>query len=153
MRLDLNCGQFSLTLAEADHSLWVWAKAACTVEINCELFGFGSGGFHRQAEATDIMSDTSSVGRWIHFGINDPHSLVVLEKNRKIPDHLENQSFFNKALSAMITGFHGRLLFSIERYAPLTACTLWKDIKVAILLSQCSFSPCYYIDVDPATID
>ena len=86
-----------MTLAEEDGSLWVWAKAACTIDVNCELCGFGSGGYSRQAEATDIMSDSSSAGRWLEFAIKDPNCFVVLEKGRKDPEHLQDQPFFNKA--------------------------------------------------------
>lgn len=97
MRIQLNCGQFNLTLAEADGSLWIGATAACTVDVSTELFGVGSGGFVKQSEATDTMSDSSAEGRWVAFSINDASTLVVLEKTRQEPEHLQRLSFWNKA--------------------------------------------------------
>lgn len=66
------------------------------VDIQTELFGFGSGDFLRQSEASDAMSDGSGDGRWIPFSLTDTSTFVILEKGRKAPDHLENQPFFNK---------------------------------------------------------
>ena len=97
LRLQLNCGNFTLTWAESDGSLWIGATSQATVPVATELFGFGSGGFVRQSEAEDTMSDASSTGRWICFAISDPNSLVILEKGRKVQEHLEGQTFWNKA--------------------------------------------------------
>ena len=96
LRLLLNCGQFSLTWAEDDGSVWVGSSADVNVESLSELFGFGSGGFVRQSEAADTMSDCSSEGRWLKFSLDDANTYIVLEKGRKVQDHLENQPFWNK---------------------------------------------------------
>lgn len=96
LRLVLNCGQFSLTLAEDAGTVWIGAMAQTNVEIQTEVFGFGSGDFLRQSEASDAMSDGSGDGRWLPFAINDSSTNVILEKGRKGPEHLENQPFFNK---------------------------------------------------------
>ena len=90
-------GNFTLTWAESDGSLWIGATSQATVPVATELFGFGSGGFVRQSEAEDTMSDASSTGRWICFAISDPNSLVILEQGRKVQEHLEGQTFWNKA--------------------------------------------------------
>ena len=96
-RLQLNCGNFSLTWAQSDGSLWIGATSQATVPVATELFGFGSGGFVRQSEASDTMSDASSTGRWICFSISDPNDMVILEKGRKVQEHLDGQTFWNKA--------------------------------------------------------
>lgn len=94
LRLALNCGNFSLSLVEDNGAVWIGATAQTNVEALTELFGFGSGGFVRQSEATDSMSD--SAGRWVNFSFSDTNNYVVLEKGRSVQSHLENQPFWNK---------------------------------------------------------
>jgi len=94
LRLVLNCGNFSLSLVEDNGAVWIGATAKTNVEAFTELFGFGSGGFVRQSEATDSMSDSD--GRWVNFSFSDTNNYVVLEKGRSVQSHLENQPFWNK---------------------------------------------------------
>ena len=42
------------------------------------------------------MSDTSETGRWIQYKFTDTAEQVILEKQRKIPEHLEGATFWNK---------------------------------------------------------
>jgi hypothetical protein len=44
-----------------------------------------------------MMSDTSAEGRWLLYGLQSSDELVILEKQRKTPEHLESTGFFNKA--------------------------------------------------------
>lgn len=62
-----------------------------------ELFSFGSGGCVKDGEATDVMSDLG--GRWLRFDLTGlaSESLAILENSRKLPEHLKDQDFFNKA--------------------------------------------------------
>ena len=96
-RITLSVGQFAITLSERDSSLWIGATEAITLEHHTELFGFGSGNFAKDSEGADIMSDTSSEGRWLLFSFTSGTSLVILEKQGQTPDHLANASFWNKA--------------------------------------------------------
>ena len=93
-RITLNAGSFSLHLDEAEGQLWIGCSVApYTVPMNTELFGFGSGDFAKGSEAQDLMT---ADGRWLRYFMDTPESLVILEKQRKTPDHLENAAFFNK---------------------------------------------------------
>ena len=93
----MNAGSFVLHLSDKDASLWVGCSAAYTVEANTELWGFGSGDFAKGSEGADMMSDTSAEGRWLLYGLRSCDELVILEKQRKTPEHLESVGFFNKA--------------------------------------------------------
>lgn len=42
------------------------------------------------------MSDTSEAGRWLQYRFTDSTVQVILEKQRKSPEHLESASFWNK---------------------------------------------------------
>ena len=95
-RIVLNAGSFALHLCDA--ALWVGCSAASiTIEANTELFGFGSGEFAKGSEGADMMSDTSAEGRWLRFHLESGSDLVILEKQRQDPEHLQNAAFFNKA--------------------------------------------------------
>lgn len=97
-RLMLNAGNFSLHLCAADATLWVTGGSGpYTIEANTELFGFGSGGYSKGSEAADMMSDTSEMGRWLLFKMGHASDLVILEKQRQCPEHLEGGTYFNKA--------------------------------------------------------
>lgn len=61
-----------------------------------ELFGFGSGDYAKDSEGADVMSDTSEAGRWLQYRFTDSTVQVILEKQRKSPEHLESASFWNK---------------------------------------------------------
>ena len=76
--------------------MWIGANNQFNVDIRTELFGVGSGDFLRQSEATDAMSDGSSDGRWLSFGLSDTSTYLILEKSRQTPQHLETQPIFNK---------------------------------------------------------
>ena len=95
-RTELHCGHFSLTLCNANGTLWVGAPAAHTVEVHTELFGFGSGDFVKGSECKDVMSDVSEHGRWLLFALKSADEVVVLEKQRGVPAHLESLTFWNK---------------------------------------------------------
>lgn len=58
----------------------------------------GSGDFLQSTEAEDVMSDTSSGGRWLHFNLSGGgDSLVILDDgDRKAPQHLKNLDIHNK---------------------------------------------------------
>lgn len=96
-RTVLQVGQFNLHLSASDSTVWIACQAAMTVEAQTELWGFGSGDFAKGSEAADMMSDTSADGRWLLFGLQSGEDCVILEKQRKTPEHLESASFFNKA--------------------------------------------------------
>ena len=94
-RIPLSCGNFQLVLAEDDSSLWVGASNdAHTVEMWTELFGFGSGDFSKGSEATDVSSEVT--GRWLEFSVCQSDTPVILEKQRKTPEHLESMALWNK---------------------------------------------------------
>lgn len=97
IRTSLNAGSFVLYLSDKDASLWIGCSAAVTVEANTELWGFGSGDFAKGSEGADMMSDTSAEGRWLLYGLQSSDELLILEKQRKTPEHLESAGFFNKA--------------------------------------------------------
>lgn len=96
-RILLTVGQFALTLSESDSSLWIGASEAVTVEQHTELFGFGSGNYAKDSEGADIMTDTSSEGRWLLYSFTSGTNLVILEKQGQTPEHLANAAFWNKA--------------------------------------------------------
>ncbi|CAK9049337.1 unnamed protein product [Durusdinium trenchii] len=98
-RTTLNAGHCALHHCEADGSLWVGCSSAHTLEENTELWGFGSGDFAKGSEAADLISDTSADGRWLLFALKSGDESVILEKQRKVPDHLESASFFNKVIT------------------------------------------------------
>lgn len=58
------------------------------------FFGFGSGDFVKGSEAHDVMT---ADGRWLRYVMESADALIILEKQRKTPDHLESATFFNKA--------------------------------------------------------
>ncbi|CAJ1380673.1 unnamed protein product [Effrenium voratum] len=97
-RLTLNCGHFSLALCLSDSSVWMCASAAHTAEQGSELWGYGSGDFAKGTEAADIMTDVSAEGRWLKFSLPDANTPVILEKQRKVPEHLAEETFWNKVL-------------------------------------------------------
>ena len=95
-RITLNAGSFSLHLDEKQGQLWIGCSTAPhTVQDHTELFGFGSGEFVKGSEAQDIMT---ADGRWLRYFIESSDAMVILEKQRKTPDHLEHAAFFNKVL-------------------------------------------------------
>lgn len=73
------------------------ASAAHTAEQGSELWGYGSGDFAKGTEAADIMTDVSAEGRWLKFSLPDANTPVILEKQRKVPEHLAEETFWNKA--------------------------------------------------------
>ena len=92
-------------LVEQDASLWVGASNdAHTVEMWTELFGFGSGDFSKGSEATDVSSDAD--GRWLEFSVTRSDTPVILEKQRKSPEHLENMACWNKVWLLETTVLH-----------------------------------------------
>ena len=91
----MNAGSFSLHLDEHEGQLWVGCSTAeYTVPQHTELFGFGSGDFIKGSEAQDVMT---ADGRWVRYFMDSNEALIILEKQRKTPDHLESATFFNKA--------------------------------------------------------
>lgn len=91
----MNAGSFSLHLNENAGQLWVGCSTAeYTVPQHTELFGFGSGDFLKGSEAQDVMT---ADGRWVRYFMDSNEALIILEKQRKTPDHLESATFFNKA--------------------------------------------------------
>lgn len=75
--------------------MWIGCSTAgVTVGQHTELSGFGSGEYLKGTEAQDCMT---SDGRWLRFALESSDAMVILDKQRKTPDHLENASFFNKA--------------------------------------------------------
>lgn len=98
IRTVLNGGLFTLHLCDDDRSLWLAGGSSDhTVEANTELFGFGSGEFSKGSEAADLMSDTSESGRWLIFKLVNSSCMIILEKQRQTPEHLDGGAFFNKA--------------------------------------------------------
>ena len=85
-----------MSLCDDDSSLWIGATTDYTVESGTELFSFGSGDYAKDSEGADVMSDTSETGRWIQYKFTDTAEQVILEKQRKIPEHLEGATFWNK---------------------------------------------------------
>lgn len=82
-------------LNEAEGQVWVGCSTApFTVQQYTDLFGFGSGDFVKGSEAQDAMA---SDGRWLRFILESGDDMIVLEKQRKTPEHLESATFFNKA--------------------------------------------------------
>eukprot|EP00435_Cladocopium_sp_Y103_P030560 s1097_g7.t1 len=73
----LNAGSFVLHLSDKDASLWVGCSTAVTVEVNTELWGFGSGDFAKGSEGADMMSDTSADGRWLLYGLQSAEEYVI----------------------------------------------------------------------------
>ncbi|CAK9117195.1 unnamed protein product [Durusdinium trenchii] len=69
-RLSLPCGTFTLHWCKEKALLYITAEKDCTAAANTELFGMGSGDFLQSTEAEDVMSDTSSGGRWLHFNLS-----------------------------------------------------------------------------------
>lgn len=64
-----------------------------------ELFSFGSGDFLSSTEASDVMSDTTSGGRWLVYDLSgEGDKLVLLESDAKLPQHLQSLDVFNKVL-------------------------------------------------------
>lgn len=96
-RILLTIGQFTLTLSQSDSSLWISASEAVTMEQHTELFGFGSGNYAKDSEGSDLMSDTSSEGRWLLYSFTSGTNLVILEKQGQTPEHLASATFWNKA--------------------------------------------------------
>eukprot|EP00435_Cladocopium_sp_Y103_P035840 s1440_g9.t1 len=91
-KITLNAGSFSLHLDENQGQLWI----GCSTAEHTELFGFGSGEFAKGSEAQDLMT---ADGRWLRYYMDSSDAMVILEKQRKTPDHLENAAFFNKVMS------------------------------------------------------
>lgn len=98
-RIQLTAAQYSLSLCDDGDSLWISATSAgYTVPSLAELFGFGSGDYAKDSEGADVMSDTSDTGRWLLYKFTDASENVILEKQRKTPEHLESASFWKQAL-------------------------------------------------------
>ena len=98
-RIQLTAAQYSLSLCDDGDSLWISATStAYTVPSLAELCGFGSGDYAKDSEGADVMSDTSDTGRWLLYKFTEPSENVILEKQRKTPEHLESASFWNQAL-------------------------------------------------------
>ncbi|CAK8995879.1 Uncharacterized protein SCF082_LOCUS4551 [Durusdinium trenchii] len=103
-RTTLQCGDFALTLG-SDESLWVGSGEETTVEEKTELWGFGSGDFEKGSSAKDIMSDAAS--RWVLYALTNSSDIVILEKGRRTPEHLEDLTW-NQVISL------GELMRSLE---------------------------------------
>ncbi|CAL1155555.1 unnamed protein product, partial [Cladocopium goreaui] len=98
-RIQLTAAQYSLSLCDDGDSLWISATStAYTVPSLAELFGFGSGDYAKDSEGADVMSDTSDTGRWLLYKFTEPSENVILEKQRKTPEHLESASFWNQVM-------------------------------------------------------
>eukprot|EP00435_Cladocopium_sp_Y103_P016250 s3324_g4.t1 len=99
-RITLNLGNFCLYLDEESSQVWVGCSTAEHTVAQCtELFGFGSGEYAKGGEASDLMS--AAEARWLRYALEKGDDLVILEKQRQSPEHLEGASFFNKAMLVM----------------------------------------------------
>ena len=93
-RTDLTSGHFTLSLTP-DAGLFLHSEENYEVQQHTELCGFGNGDFAKSGEAADIMSDATA--RWALYDLSAEDSLVVLEHSKKLPEHLKEQPWFNKA--------------------------------------------------------
>lgn len=77
--------------------LYIHSNEDYVVAMHEELCSFGSGDYVKEAEAKDVMSDVG--GRWLAFDLTGPASVqfAILEHSRKLPEHLREQDWFNKA--------------------------------------------------------
>ena len=70
------------------------AQAAAEIQP-LELFGFGSGDFAEGPEAGDIMGDIT--GRWVSYALGASSEQVILEVDKRLPDHIRKCDIFGKA--------------------------------------------------------
>ena len=103
------CGSFKLVADKKTGDLWVLVDGkpdggAYTVAHSVELFGFGSGDWVCKAEARDVQGDCSESGRWLPFLIKDGNQRVILEVDRRLPEHVRKADLFNRVQTS-ITAF------------------------------------------------
>ena len=72
------------------------ADANAAAEIQpLELLGFGSGDFAEGPEAGDIMGDIT--GRWLSYALGASSEQVILEVDKRLPEHIRKSDIFGKA--------------------------------------------------------